>query len=68
MAKIRIYDYDICWCYDSANGENSCEHTDCYRHMIHMPQVEEGESHIFTMSCCRGTLDCPYYRKNEVKA
>ena len=67
MISCKIFDYDYSWCYDSANGEDGCEHTDCYRHIIHLPEREEGETFIFTMSCCKGTLDCPYHKEDEVK-
>lgn len=65
MGYIRQFDDDICWCYNSADGENGCEFVDCFRHVIHMPKREDGERYIYTIGELKGTDYCPHQEEMQ---
>lgn len=60
-----MFDDDICWCYNSQEEEGSnCEQKNCFRHLSNRKKPESGPD-IFTVSCLKGTIYCPYCKENK---
>ncbi len=57
------YEDDICWCWNSQE-ESGCEQKDCFRHLSHRKKPKDGPD-IFTTSCLKETVYCPYYKEKE---